>query len=114
MRFTSLNIQIILFLIIGSFSMGQLLRGVTEKENWHDWVMYLLTALIETAQLTTKKIRAMLSLKEVYEKQMKQALGSSFSYELLQLLFTIPYLKIELPEKRKIAVAKLPLCGLRN
>ena len=81
----------------------QLLRGVTEKENWHDWVMYILTALIETAQLTTQKIRAMLSLKEDYEKQMKQALGSSFSYDLLQMLFTIPYLKIELLEKRKIA-----------
>ncbi len=81
----------------------QLLRGVTEKENWHDWVMYLLTAVIETAQLTTKKIRALLSLKEDFENQMKQALGSSFSYELLQLLFTIPYLKIELLEKRNIA-----------
>jgi len=30
-------------------------------------------------------------------------LGSSFSYELLQLMFTLPYLKIELLEKREIA-----------
>lgn len=81
----------------------QLLREVTEKNNWHDWVMYILTALIETAQLTTKKIRAMLLLKEDYEKQMKQTLGASFSYELLQLMFTLPYLKIELLEKRAIA-----------
>lgn len=34
---------------------------------------------------------------------MKQALGSSFSYELLRLLFTLPYLKIELLEKKEIA-----------
>ncbi|WP_430901819.1 MULTISPECIES: Fic family protein [unclassified Paraflavitalea] len=81
----------------------QLLRSVTEQQNWHDWVMYILTALIETAQLTTKKIRAMLLLKEQYEKQMKQTLGSSFSYELLQLMFTLPYLKIELLEKRALA-----------
>ena len=81
----------------------QLLRGVTEQYNWHDWVMYILTALIETAQLTTKKIRAMLLLKEDYEKQMKQTLGSSFHYELLQLMFALPYLKIELLEKRAIA-----------
>jgi Fic family protein len=81
----------------------QLLRGVTEKENWHDWVMYILTALIETAQLTTKKIRAMLLLKDDFEKQMKQTLGASFSYELLRLMFTLPYLKIELLEKREIA-----------
>ena len=65
--------------------------------------MYILTALIETAQLTTRKIRAMLLLKEDFEKQMKVVLGSSFSYELLQLMFTLPYLKIELLEKRGIA-----------
>lgn len=81
----------------------QLLRGVTEDDNWHDWTMYILTALIETAQLTTKKIRTMLLLKEEYEKQMKEVLGSSFSYELLQLMFTLPYMKIELLEKRGIA-----------
>jgi cell filamentation protein, protein adenylyltransferase len=81
----------------------QLLREVTEKNNWHDWVMYMLTALIETAVLTTQKIKNMLSLKEQTEKEMKQALGSSFSYDLLQLMFTLPYLKIELLEKKGIA-----------
>lgn len=81
----------------------RLLRGVTEKNNWHDWVMYLLTAMIETAQLTTKKIRSMLLLKEEFENQMKQTLGASFSYPLLQLMFTLPYLKIDLLEKREIA-----------
>jgi Fic family protein len=81
----------------------QLLRGVTEKDNWHDWVMYMLTALIETAQLTTKKIRSMLLLRDEYESQMKQTLGASFSHELLQLMFTLPYLKIELLEKKEIA-----------
>jgi len=81
----------------------QLLRGVTEKNDWHDWVMYMLTALTETAQLTTKKIRNMLSLKDETERKMKQVLGSSFSYDLLQLMFTLPYLKIELLEKKEIA-----------
>jgi Fic family protein len=81
----------------------QLLRGITEKNNWHDWVMYILTALTETAQLTTRKIRSMLLLKDQYEMQMKKTLGSSFSYELLQLMFMLPYLKIELLEKKEIA-----------
>ena len=81
----------------------QLLRGVTEKNNWHDWIMYILTALIETAQLTTKKIRSILLLKEEFEKRMKEVLGSSFSYDLLHLMFALPYLKIELLEKKEIA-----------
>ncbi|MBS0031248.1 Fic family protein [Chitinophaga sp. 22321] len=81
----------------------QLLRGVTEKGNWHDWIMYMLTAIIETAQLTTKKIRNILSLKGEMEKRMKQVLGSSFSRDLLELMFTLPYLKIDLLETKKIA-----------
>lgn len=45
----------------------------------------------------------MLLLKDQYEKQMKEVLGASFSYELLQLMFTLPYLKIELLEKKGLA-----------
>ncbi|HQS23186.1 MAG TPA: Fic/DOC family N-terminal domain-containing protein [Sediminibacterium sp.] len=81
----------------------QLLKSVTEKENWNDWIMYMLTALIETTQLTTKKIKAMLSLKSDFETNMKLVLGSSFSYELLQLMFTLPYLKIDLLVNKEIA-----------
>lgn len=81
----------------------QLLRGVTENNNWHDWIMYMLTALRDTAVLTTQKIRSMLALKEELEQLMKQILGASFSYPLLQLMFALPYLKIELIEKKKIA-----------
>jgi Fic family protein len=81
----------------------QLLRGVTEKDNWHDWVMFMITAVSETAQLTTQKIRKMLSLKDNMEGVIKNLLGSSFNYELFQLMFTIPYLKIELLEKKGVA-----------
>lgn len=81
----------------------QLLRGVTENGNWHDWLMFILTAVIETAQLTTQKIRNMLLLKEEFEVTMKEVLGSSFNYDLLQLMFTLPYLKIELLEKKQLA-----------
>jgi Fic family protein len=81
----------------------QLLRGVIEKENWNDWVMYMLTAIIETAQMTAQKIRNMLLLKNEYEQQMKDVLGSSFSFELLRLMFMMPYLKIELLERKGLA-----------
>jgi Fic family protein len=81
----------------------QLLRGVTENGNWHDWLMFILTAVIETAQLTTQKIRNMLLLREEFEVTMKEVLGSSFNYDLLQLMFTLPYLKIELLEKKQLA-----------
>ena len=81
----------------------QLLRNITENNNWHDWIIYQLTAVIETAQLSAKKIRDMLLLKDVIEIQMKKALGTSFSNDLLELMFTLPYLKIELLEKKELA-----------
>ena len=65
--------------------------------------MFILTAVIETAQLTTQKIRNMLLLKEEFEVTMKEVLGASFNYDLLQLMFTLPYLKIELLEKKQLA-----------
>ncbi|MBS1585198.1 MAG: Fic family protein [Bacteroidetes bacterium] len=81
----------------------QLLREVTEKENWHDWVMFILTAVNETAQLTTAKIKAVLALKTELEMELKHTLGSSYSYELLKLMFELPYLKIELLANRGMA-----------
>lgn len=81
----------------------QLLKGVTENSNWQDWVMFILTALSETARIATSKIRNMISLKDEYEQRMKSALGASYSHELLQLMFTLPYLKIELLQRKGIA-----------
>ncbi len=81
----------------------QLLRSVTEKYNWHDWVMYMLTAIAETALITTKKIRNMLLLKEEIEIEMKKSLSASYSHDLLHLMFKMPYVKIELLEKMQLA-----------
>lgn len=81
----------------------QLLRGVTETGNWNDWIMYMLTAISETAQFTISKIRRMLVLKEQLEESMKQVLGVSYKHELLQILFTLPYVKIEILERHKLA-----------
>ncbi|HUS02095.1 MAG TPA: Fic/DOC family N-terminal domain-containing protein [Chitinophagaceae bacterium] len=80
-----------------------LLRSVTEKNNWHDWIMYMLTAIAETALITTKKIRNMLLLKEDIEIEMKKSLGASYSHDLLHLIFKMPYVKIELLEKMQLA-----------
>src|SRR5690606_37571057 len=81
----------------------QLLRGITETGNWEDWVMYMLTAISETARLTISKIREMLKLRETLEASMKEVLQASYKHELLQLLFTLPYVKIEILERHKIA-----------
>ena len=81
----------------------QLLKGITETGNWQDWILYILTAIAETSKQTTIRIRKMLSLKAEMEHAMKAVLGSSFKHELLQLMFALPYIKIDVLEKKKIA-----------
>ncbi|MFI5196375.1 MAG: Fic family protein [Chitinophagales bacterium] len=80
-----------------------LLSGVMENNNWHGWIIYNLAAVIESAQLTTAKIRQLINLKEQTEGELKKVLGSSYKHDLLQLMFESPYLKIELLEKKGMA-----------
>lgn len=80
----------------------QLLRGITEKNNWHNWIMYVLTAIAETSKLTTSRIRKIISLKEEMESSIKGILGASYNHDLLRQLFVLPYIKIDTLEKKKI------------
>jgi Fic family protein len=82
----------------------RLLNEVTGKENWSDWIMFMTTALIETAQLTIKKIRGILELK----KQMEPLVFLSLEKfgkrnELFELMFNMPYVKIDLLVNKGIA-----------
>lgn len=82
----------------------QLLNEVTQKENWFDWIMFMTTAINETAQLSIKKIRGILELK----KQMEPLVFLSLKkfgkrFELFDLMFKMPYLKIELLVNEGIA-----------
>lgn len=81
----------------------RLLRDVTEKGGWEDWTTFMLTAVAETAKLTTAKINRILELKIKMESEAKDIFGASYNHELMQLMFTQPYLKIELLERKKIA-----------
>ena len=78
----------------------RLLREVTEKNTWTEWIVFILTGISETARLTTGKIRRILQLMTELEPPTRQALGSRYDHALLQLMFTLPYLKVELLERR--------------
>jgi cell filamentation protein, protein adenylyltransferase len=73
-----------------------LLRTVTEKNEWIPWIIYLLKGISSTAGDTVDKI---LEIKELLEGtliDMKQRLpGRIYSKELIELLFTQPYCKVE-------------------
>jgi Fic family protein len=81
----------------------KLLRTVTEENNWHDWVLYVINGVAETSLKTLEKIKQILSLKAEAETDLKSKIGSAFSRELNDLLFSFPYIKISVLEKYGIA-----------
>jgi len=81
----------------------QLLRGVTEEEDWEAWLLYILNAVKATADATLKKVKAIEALFEKTRIQIQESLPKVYSYELLEVLFTQVYCKYEFLIKRKIA-----------
>jgi Fic family protein len=82
----------------------RLLNGVTQTESWRDWILFMTTAVNETAQLTIKKIRGILQLKKELEPGVFKSLEKfGKRNELLELMFNMPYLKIELLVNKGIA-----------
>ena len=72
----------------------RLFREVTEKDNWADWILYLLKAVTETAIFTLNKINAIDNLFNKTLELVKKEKPKIYSYELVEILFYQPYCKI--------------------
>ncbi len=81
----------------------KLLREVTEKGNWQEWILYMLSAVSETAALTLKKISGIQKLKEEIIVNAREALQGSYSRDFIELIFSYPYVKIKTLELNGIA-----------
>jgi Fic family protein len=82
----------------------RLLNEVRSKGNWNDWIMFMTTAVNETAQLTIKKIRGILELKKQVEPIVYKTLEKfGKRKELFELMFNMPYIKTDLLVKNRIA-----------
>ena len=81
----------------------RLLKSITEEDNWEEWVLFVVNGVAETSEMTLKKINAILELKMDTETKIKEVLKSSYSKELVDLLFSYPYIKIRVLEDYNIA-----------
>ena len=74
----------------------RLLRGVTERGEWEPWVMFILTGVEETATWTTGRIIAIRDLFDQTLARCRAKLPAKvYSKELVELVFTQPYCKIQ-------------------
>ena len=72
----------------------QLLRGVTQNQNWQPWIIYMLKAVEQTAKWTTEKIAAVRKLIEHSTDYIREQLPKIYTYELVQIIFEQPYCRI--------------------
>jgi Fic family protein len=79
------------------------LREVTEADRWEQWILFMLEAVKETARFTLTMIEEMLRLKEDTLKQIKTLSQKLPAFELNELIFSFPYIKIKVLEDRKLA-----------
>jgi Fic family protein len=70
------------------------LLSVTSEGAWTDWVLYFLEAIAETSKWTTQRILAIRDLMSESREFIKSEASSIYSKELVELLFTQPYVRI--------------------
>lgn len=71
------------------------LREVTEYDRWEPWILFMLEAVAETSQSTLRFIEQMLTLKEEMLVAIRHISQKMPAYELNELLFSYPYVKVK-------------------
>ena len=73
----------------------RLLLEITTKNNWEEWLLFMLNGVEETAKRTRSKIEAIRKLFDHTCEYARDQLGRTYSYELISLIFELPYCRIQ-------------------
>lgn len=71
------------------------LRGVTERQEWEAWVLYMLRAIESTAQQTFDQVIRIRELMEQVREQVQKLAPAIYSKDLIEVIFKQPYTKIQ-------------------
>nr|WKN37597.1 Fic family protein [Tunicatimonas sp. TK19036] len=67
------------------------LSGVSQRDDWQSWLLYMLEAVRSTANLTYRKINDILQSKEAIYEAIKQQTSIQRPERMVELLFVQPY-----------------------
>lgn len=73
----------------------RLLLEVTSRENWEEWLLYVIRGIEETSVWTRSKIAAVNELLAHTCEFARGHSGKIYSYELVSLIFEQPYCRIQ-------------------
>jgi Fic family protein len=79
------------------------LTGVTRDAAWEPWIRYILQGISETARYTLNTIREILSLRESTLTEIQNLSQKVPAFQLNDLLFSHPYVKIDFLVQHEIA-----------
>lgn len=71
------------------------LRGVTERQDWEHWILYMLRAVESTAQQTFEQVTRIRALMEQVRERVKKEAPGIYSKDLIEVIFRHPYTKIQ-------------------
>lgn len=69
------------------------LRGVTEKNDWENFILYMLDMIEITAKKGLKRLELIIELMEKYSLAVREKLPKIYSKDLIEILFKLPYTK---------------------
>ncbi|MGQ0674223.1 MAG: protein adenylyltransferase Fic [Hyphomicrobium sp.] len=72
----------------------RLLQGVTSRQEWEPWILYVLQAVEITASWTNARIRAIRDLMVHTAEHVKAHQPGIYSRELIEIIFAQPYVRI--------------------
>jgi len=91
------------FIIAHKADYYRLLLDVTRRHAWEPWILYMLRGVQETAAWTTGKIAAIRALQVATIDHVRSAAPKIYSHELVDLVFELPYCRIQNVVAKNIA-----------
>lgn len=70
------------------------LRNITEKQDWENWILYMLDAVEHTSYETISKIDAITQLMKEYSDTIRTNAPKLYTKDFVELLFSQPYCRI--------------------
>ena len=83
------------FIIDNKDDYYRLLMEITTKGNWEQWLLFIIKGVGKTAERTKSKIEAIRRLFDHTCEHSRSQLGRIYSYELVSLVFELPYCRIQ-------------------
>lgn len=73
----------------------RLLQAVRKSQNWEEWILYILEAVIQTSHQTISLIQGIRDMMQHHKHKIRSELPKIYSQDLLNNLFRHPYTKID-------------------